>query len=341
MRSASTLGLAYQANCRAKLIAIVTLAACGSGWTFCGMNSAEARLAKPREVRRAAKPGTSWDKATSKLFQDDAFSSLQGERPVFTAKAPSAGGGQTAVAAGPAGGQSGAGGFKWSTLISEESLTDEVKDYKNALTAAIGSPSDFKGGGYNKARVGFSSVALVFGVIAAYDQDVRWKKDAETARDLFARVASNCKVGTDQSLAESKLRVADLEAMLDGGSPQGKPDREEDFKWSQVAGRPALMSRLEVAENAIKAGTASSAEFKSSADTLLREAEMMAAIGEAIQQGEYEYFDDDTYRGYASSMRDAAVTVRDAIKKGDYESAQKATGEISKACSACHGDYRS
>lgn len=320
---------------------LAVLIACATAWALVP-DAVEARFAKPREIKRAAKPSTTWDKTTSKLFLDDAFDSLEGDRPVFAAKASGAGGPvQAASAAAAAGGQPAAGGFKWSTLISEESLTDEVKDAKAALAAAVASPSDFKGGGYNKARVGFSAIALAFGVIAAYDQDVRWKKDAETARDLFARVAVNCKVGTEQSLAESKLRVADLEAMLDGGSPQGKPDREEDFKWSQVAGRPALMSRLELAENAIKAATASSGDFKQAADTLLREAEMMAAIGEAIQQGDYEYFDDDTYRGYASGMRDAAVSVREAVKKGDYEAARTATGEISKACSACHGDYRS
>lgn len=315
------------------------LAASVPVWTL-ATTPAEARFAKPREVRRAVMPSKPWDKTTAKLFLDDAFGSLEGERPVFTASSSGAGG-QVVPAPGAGGGQPSAGGFKWSGLISEESLTDEVKDSKATLTAAVGSPSDFKGGGYNKARVGFSSIALAFGVIAAYDQDIRWKKDAETARDLFARVAVNCKVGTEQSLAESKLRVADLEAMLDGGSPQGKPDREEDFKWSQVAGRPALMSRLENAENAMKAATASSGDFKQAADTLLREAEMMAAIGEVIQQADYEYFDDDTYRGYASGMRDAAVSVREAVKKGDYEAARTATGEISKACSACHGDYRS
>lgn len=328
-----------RADRRRRLLGLLTLATCAFGWAL-AINSAEARFAKPREVRRAAKPTTTWDKTTAKLFLDDAFDSLQGDRPVFLAK-PSGGGGQPGTTTVAEGSQPAAGGFKWSGLISEESLTDEVKDFKNTLSAAVGSPSDFKGGGYNKARVGFSSIAVVFGVIAAYDQDIRWKKDAETARDLFARVASNCKVGTEQSLAESKLRVADLEAMLDGGSPQGKPDREEDFKWSQVAGRPALMSRLEIAENAIKAATASSGDFKQAAEALLREAEMMAAIGEVIQQDEYEYFDDDTYRGYASGMRDAAVSVRDAVKKGDYEAARTATGEISKACSACHGDYRS
>jgi hypothetical protein len=117
-----------------------------------------------------------------------------------------------------------------------------IKDAKLMLLGAVSSPSDFKGGGYDKAREAFSAVALAFGVIAAYDQEIRWKKDAETARDLFARVGSNCKVGTEQSFNESKLRVADLESLLDGIAPTARADREDDFRWSQTAGRPATVT---------------------------------------------------------------------------------------------------
>ena len=41
-----------------------------------------------------------------------------------------------------------------------------------------------------------------------------------------------------------------------GGTPAGRPDRDEDFQWSQVAARPALMSRLESAEGALAAAVA-------------------------------------------------------------------------------------
>ena len=203
------------------------------------------------------------------------------------------------------------------------------------------SESDFKGGGYNAARDAFSAVAVAFGIAAAHDGEVRWKKDAENARDLFARVGFNCKVGTVGSFKESKERFADLETLLDGGSPDKKADRDEDFLWSQVAGRPALMNRLEAAEGAAAAAIASKADFDKAAESLLREVEMVAAIGEVIQQKDFEYHDDDTYRRYSSAMRDAAVKARDATRKGDYDAARAAVGEMKKSCDTCHGDYRS
>ena len=292
----------------------------------------------PREILRARPPAASWDKTTAKTFHEDAFAELDGERPNFAAstrRPTTAEATGSDVATAPA-----AGGFKWSAMVSEETLTDEIKDMKSVLVGVVASQSDFKGGGYDKAREAFSAVALAFGVIAAYDQEIRWKKDAETARDLFARVGSNCKVGTDQSFNESKLRVVDLESLLDGIAPTARPDREDDFRWSQVAGRPALMSRLESADATLAAAGAAKADFDKAVDRVLRDAEIVAVIGEVIQQADYEYFDDDTYRGYASAMRDAALRVRNAAQKKDYETARTALGELKKSCDACHGDYR-
>ena len=291
---------------------------------------------KPR--KRAAPPAR-FDKATTSTFFDDAFTTLQGTRPRFEAggRGPAASG----AVAQPTTGDPTAGGFRWSKIVSEETLTDEVKDRKADVATAVANPSDFKGGGYDQAREAFSSIALAFGVIAAYDEDIRWKKDAATARDLFARVGINCKVGTDQSHAESKARLEDLETMLEGGRPEGKADRDEDFRWSQVAARPALMNRLETAEQVIGAAMASRGDFDRAIDRIRHDAEIVAMIGEAIQQPDFEYHDDDSYRGYAGAMRDAAVRIREACGKKDYEAARAAASELKKSCDACHGDYRS
>jgi cytochrome c556 len=148
-------------------------------------------------------------------------------------------------------------------------------------------------------------------------------------------------VGTDGSFAEAKARAADLETLLDGGSPDKKADREEDFVWSQVAARPALMSRLDVAEQATAGIVASKGDFEKNVEAFLREVEIVAAIGEVIQQPNFEYHDDDTYKGYAGLMRDAALEARDAARKSDYDGVRKAVGNLKKSCDTCHGDYRS
>ena len=294
--------------------------------------------AGPREIRRAAPPAAVWDEPTAQIFAADAFAELVGTRPtVSTANqrlSPAAALQSEGLTAAPA------GGFLWSAVVSEETLTDEIKDMKGVVISAVANPSAFKGGGYDQAREAFSTVALAFGVIAAYDQDIRWKTEAETARDLFARVGFNCKVGTDQSFNEARLRSDDLKSLVEGGPPTSRAERDEDFRWSQVAGRPALMSRLESADATLSAATASKADFEKRLANLLHDAEIVAMIGEVIQQSDYEYHDDDTYRGHASAMRDAALKLREAVKKKDYDAARAAVGDLKKSCDVCHGGYR-
>lgn len=323
--------------------AMLALLAAAASWAEVS-SAAPLRIerTKPSEKVRA-RPPAAWDKATEGAFFDDAFATLEGERPNFAATASgvrAVAGAGGATAAQSQAGVSAGGGFKWSGLVSPDTLADEIKDMKARVAGAVASVSDFKGGGYDDARVGFSTIALAFAVIAEHDGDVRWKKDAEQARDLFARVGVNCKVGTNQSFAEAKARVDDLGTLLDGSPIEATAEREDDFKWSQVAGRPPLMSRLETADELVAAATASKDDFTKQAEKLLHEAEIVAAIGEVIQRPDYEYHDDDTYRGHAAAMRDAALKARDAALKGDYDAARAAVGALKKACDACHGDYR-
>ena len=288
-------------------------------------------------ARRARPPAGDWDKATAGVFFADAFAELHGRRPDFRpAKTdPGPEPPHHDDEPGPA-----TDGFTWSALVSGDTLVDEIKEMRDRVTPTVATPSTFKGGGYIDAQRAFSMLALAFGVIAAHDDDVRWKKDAATARDLFARVGFNCKVGTDQSLKESKLRVDDLATMLDGNPPQGTPDREDDFRWSQVAGRPPLMTRLEEAEQAIGAALASSGEFAKQLGRVVHEAEIVAAIGQVIHQPDFEDHDDDSYRGYAVGLRDAASGLRKACQDKDFAAATAAAAALSKNCTDCHGEYR-
>jgi len=294
--------------------------------------------APPRE-RVRARPPESWPALATATFFDDAFTTLEGARPDFGALAAG-----RAPGAAPATTPAASDGFRWSALVSAETLVDEVKDMRSAVQAAIASTTAFKGGGYESAREAFSSIALAFGVIAAYDGEVRWKTDAVAARDRFARVGFNCKVGTDQSFAEAKARATDLAALLDGSglpSPSdGDPDAG-DATWSQVAARPALMNRLDRCDATVNAAVASRADFNRDLARLLHEVEMAAVIAEVIQRRDYEYHDDDTYRGYAAAMRAAALEARSAAAKEDYDAVRAAVGTLKKSCDTCHGDYRS
>jgi hypothetical protein len=290
--------------------------------------------------RRALPP--KWPKSVADVFFPDAREKLVGERPNYSAAAklpervP-----LTPAASGRGSDAPAADGSHWSKWISAETLEDEVKALQLKISENVTTPAKFKGGGFKDGRRHFTELALLFAIISQYDGDVRWKSNAGGVRDLMARAGFNCKVGTDASYNEAKLRKDDLEQLVRGGSISA-PDANPDAKWDKIADRPPLMQRLEEAQQQrIAPATANTGEFSKHADVVLREAELLAAIGEAISQEGFEFSDDETYVGYAHQMRDAALEIVGAVKGKDYESARAASGKIEKACSGCHEDYRS
>ena len=50
--------------------------------------------------------------------------------------------------------------------------------------------------------------------------------------------------------------------------------------------------------------------------------------------------DDEAYAGFANLMKRSALDVVAAVKSNNAEQARTATGEIAKACSDCHDNYR-
>jgi hypothetical protein len=277
------------------------------------------------------------------VFFADAREKLIGNRPEF------AKGGSVVVKGSPPPASSGggdvpaatAGSGTWSKLISAETLEDEIKSLQKQVSENVTTPAKFKGGGFKDGRRHFSELALLFGIIAEYDGEVRWKAQAGGIRDLMSRIGHNCKVGTDASYSEAKLRKEDLEQLVQGGTikvPEGDPDA----KWEKVADRPPLMQRMEQAQQqGVALYTASASEFNKNADKLLREAQLLAAIGEVIQKEGFEFADDETYLGHARQMHDKAVEVIEAVKGKNYEAARAASGQIDKACSSCHEGFRS
>jgi len=293
-------------------------------------------------AKRARPP--KWNRRDAEVFFTDAREKLSGQRPAAGGQ-----GSSQAAAANPeappgegGGGPAAPGGsFAWSNLISSDTLEAEIKLLQKDISDTVQTPAQFKGGGYKDGRRQFSELAVLLAIVAEFDGDVRWKQSASGLRDLVGRAGMNCKVGTDASFNEAKLRKEDMEKLVRGEPPQVERG-EPKTKWEKVAGRPPLMQRLEKAQQqGIAVWTADQGEFKKNSEKLAREAEILAVIAEVIQREGFEYADDDTYLGYARQMRDGAKIVAEAAKNKNYEQARKASGDISKACSSCHEGYRS
>jgi hypothetical protein len=301
----------------------------------------------PNSGKKRALP-PKWDQRTLDKFLTDARGALEGERPNFgdgtKSKAPDGGkAGQTTPSAGSPNSNptTPTGEFAWSKLISADSLTDEIKSYQTALKDEVKNPSQFKGDGFKKARRDFSFLAVAFAVIAEYDSDVRWKAQALAARDLFARAGVNCKVATDQSFNDSKARAEDLAALVRGETLQAPPNLEPKTQWAKVSNRPPLMNRLDLAQTTrLAVWTANPADFNKNADSIYREAQVVAMLAEVIQRDGFEFTDDTSYKGFAQEMQKHALEIAEAAKSKNFDQARKSAGDLAKACSNCHGSFR-
>jgi cytochrome c556 len=183
---------------------------------------------------------------------------------------------------------------------------------------------------------------LLFGVAGEYDADVRWKKDAPAARDAFARTANNSKVGTQQVWQEAKLRKEELGDLVNGGTPFAGKEAETKAAWKDVAGRSPLMQYVEqIWDPRLKPALADKGQFTANADRVLRDAEMLAAIGEVLAKDGMPDADSSEYKAFCVKLRDGAKTIADAVKAKNYDQAAGASARIGKACAECHENYRS
>jgi len=299
--------------------------------------AAQTGAAPPR-----ATPPTFDRTETSRVFFDDVFTKLQGERPqnlgavaVRSPTSPAAGDATNAAASGTASGDA------WSKVISPTTIEDEVKSLKMSLDQAITTPSKFAGLGYKEARRDFSVLAVLFGIVAEYDSDVRWRDESPVARDAFARSAANTKAGgNSNTYNESKRRKDDLQTLLNGSRIEGTADSEET-DWSTLVDVGPLMQRLDQGFNGKLAKLVSSKDaFEANIEEVLHEAEVSAAIGRVLTLEGMDNWDDETYADFAQRLTQASLDVVAAVRVNNYDQARQAAGEINKACSECHDFYR-
>ena len=99
----------------------------------------QVRIDRGPKARMRAKPPAAWDKATSSAFLPDAFDTLEGERPDFSAVASKPDAATAPQAGGAPAGAVSPGGFKWSAFVSPDTLTDEIMMPFAASATAAGS----------------------------------------------------------------------------------------------------------------------------------------------------------------------------------------------------------
>src|SRR5205814_8374074 len=124
-----------------------------------------------------------------------------------------------------------------------------------------------------------------------------------------------------------KLRSDDLTGMLRGEQVAAPASVEPKNDWGKISNLSPLMIRLEMAQqNRIAPATANSGDFKKNASQLVHEAEIVAALAEAISRPGMDNADDDKFRGYAKTLQKSALDLREAVSNSNYDSARTAAG---------------
>jgi hypothetical protein len=287
-------------------------------------------------AKRARPP--KWTADDLNAFFEDARTKLVGARPDYEAATVAAS--ENDAKSSKDNAEASAADAKWSKLIDAETIETEVKRLAHEVGKSVTTPSQFKGGTYEDCRRMFSELALLFAVAAEYDGDVRWKDSAPGLRDLFARAGRNCKVGTDQTFRESAERKQDLADLVAGSRP-AVPPPGNDQQWAQVADRPPLMQRLEIAhEERLTKWLANEREFEKHRDDARLEAQLVAVIADVIGRDGYDYWEEEDYAKNVRELRGAASDVSAAVEADNFEQARQGVSRATKACAACHELYR-
>jgi hypothetical protein len=299
-----------------------------------GDSSAVFAAEAPSKPKRARPP--KWTADLLDAFFEDAREKLEGERPDYGAastKTPPAKAGTETE-------QKPAATGEWSNLIDGETIETEIKRLAQSVATDVTTPSEFKGGKYQDCRRHFSVLAMLFAVTAEYDGNVRWQDVAAGLRDVFARAGYNCKVGTDATYREATQRKAELSELVAGSRPQ-IPPAERLANWSQVADRPPLMQRMNIAhEERLTKWLANEREFAEHRDEMRHEAQLVAAIADVIGREGFDYWDDEQYAAYARELRQSASDVAAAAEQNNFTTSRQAGARMTKVCADCHEGYR-
>ena len=310
------------------------------GWMLCSLVLGSTVVAQ-RTVKRhtRASPPNFQANEFAGIFFADAIGQLQGEMPdsqslLAKSTSPSTPGTKEDNAEMP----SETGNGIWKNLINGSTIEDLVKESATRLDGMLTTPAKFAGGGVVETRREFTLLAATMAVIAQYPEEIRWQPSAAFAQRIFARVAANCKVGTQPVFNEAKQRQADLQTMLKGTKISGNAD---EVSWADTADRGPTMQIMEWAlREHLAPLTSSEAKFRDSQDEIMKYAELLAVFGQVIQQPGMTDADDKQYMEYAITMTKAAQEVSKAVRSKDAELARTAVGRVDQACSKCHETYR-
>lgn len=323
--------------------AVVWLSLCVVHSFTTAQDDDEPKATRP-PITRAARPTFS-DREVETLFFRDIFAQgLVGDRPADFGRFGTGGQLATNDSSGNSSGGSNTAEpeiYQWSSIMPADSIESEVKRLNSVIDQVVTTPRKFESGGYRQARVHFSMLAVLFGIINEHDdQDIKWRDSSVAARELFSAMARNSTAGSSNVYQQAKLRKEDLRELVNGGSVDVAGDVDPENYWPAIVDHIPLMYRLEDGfEERLKPWVSSKSDVDANREELLTEAYMFAAIGELLMRDEMPFAEEDGYLEYAGDLKKAAMDVVEAVNANNYTKAAEAGSMIFQSCQNCHGEY--
>lgn len=306
------------------------------GPSIASMGSAQDKPDRPKTVTRAKRPVFTERDWSGIYFQDLFAEGLDGARPqnFGQRQKPTV---PAAIEVVSENGESATSG--WAEWISSSALEDEIKNAHLELESLVNTVQSFNSDAA-KVRESLSRLATWFAIVAEFNDTVRWKADAVAARDGLAQAAANARTTSSDAFASVQAQKEQLAELIRGGKFAAGSAASE-MNWTHWVDRVALMSRLEIAvTERLKPWTSNEAEFAAHQEEILHEANVAAAIGQALVQSGVIDADDDEYAGFAKSMSQAAKELQAALETNQFAEASSAANRMGKACADCHEAYR-
>jgi cytochrome c556 len=232
-----------------------------------------------------------------------------------------------------------AGATDWSTLITTDTIQNEVKSIRNELTRIMTSV-----GSYNRD---FASVQILGSTLAGLAQighehsgTLPWKQKAILLRDLAGKVSSGASgVGRDP-YDKVLLPFEQIIVILDGGNPSNAPAPDEKASVASSADREWIMRRMQKSIDVLKTSNQNEPAFKGQKEQASAELQFLASMGMLLRAPDYVYADEKIYQDYMKTMSDIGVAARSATDAETFAAFQEQFNKMNQVCTDCHKQYR-
>jgi hypothetical protein len=235
------------------------------------------------------------------------------------------------------------GAVSWDKVISAEMLNSEFKTLRNQFKQRLTTLASYNSS-YLELPIFGMSLAVLAEIGRQHPGDLRWKENAKYIRVLGVEIADTC--GGAQARGRKSydkvnkafLAISDI---LDGNTPPGLPDADDETPFADFADMGYMMKRFKLSMDWMQNNTGSEDSFKDNAESAQREVTVIAAFAHIFSIDSLGYAEDDpVFSNHAKTMRDNAIKMFEAAGNKNFSDYDMLRSKVNQECTTCHMAYK-